>query len=170
MGPVIIDERGCAGSEQSEFLFHGLRIVVDAASSVASAVLGDALEDNVGGAIEHKHGLEVDEAGHGLGLAYVTRQTVQDEQVGIGDGGGCDNREQDVLGNVKLVVFQQRACVKHVSDNRDVGVGELWVAVRGAGCGAELIAEIKMDATSGAEAVVLKVLAQGCLAGAGWAE
>jgi hypothetical protein len=166
---VVCDEGFGATFEDGELAAHGAQRVVNAARSIAADVGADALEDGVGGAAEVDEVGDADEVVDVGGLAEVSWQAVEDDDVIVGGAAVAEEGKQDFAGDGELFVFEERAGMEELADEVEFVGRE--VPVGGAGGGeAEFVAEVEVDTLPVPEAVAFKDIAERGFAGTGGAD
>jgi hypothetical protein len=167
---VVLDEGFGAEFEEGEFAADGGEGVIDAAGSVAAGVGADALADGVGRAGEVDEVGDADELVDVGGLAEVSREAVEDDQVGVRGAAVAEEGEKDFAGDGELFVFEERAGVEDVADDAEFGGREEPVGGFAGGGEAELLAEVEVGAVPVPEAAVFEGIAERGLAGSGGAD
>ena len=166
---VVIDEGFGAVFEGDELAAHGGQRVVNAARSIAAGVVADALEDGVGAADEVDEVGDADDGGDVGGLAEVSWQAVEEDDVIVASAVVAEEGEKDFAGDGELFVFEERAGMEELADEVEFVGRE--VPVGGAGGGeAEFVAEVEVDTLPVPEAVAFKDIAERGFAGTGGAD
>ena len=169
-GVVVIDEGLGAEFESGEFAADGRERVVDTAAAVAAGVAADTLEDGVGRADEVDEVGDADEVIDVGGLAEVSWQAVEDDDVIGGGAAVAKEGKQDFAGDGELFVFEECAGVEELADEVEFVGREEWVGGASGGGEAELVAEVEVHAVLVPEAAAFEGIAERGLAGAGGAD
>ncbi len=169
VGVVVFDEGFGALFEGDELAAHGGQRVVVATRPVAAGVGADALENGVGGAAEVDEVGDADEVVDVGGLAEVSWQAVEDDDVIVGGAAVAEEGKQDFAGDGELFVFEECAGMEELAD--EVEFVGCEVPVGGAGGGeAEFVAEVEVDTLPVPEAAAFEGVAERGFAGTGGAD
>jgi hypothetical protein len=167
---VVIDEGFGAVFEGDELAAHGGQRVVNAARSVAAGVVADALEDGVGAADEVDEVGDADDGVDGGGLAEVSWQAVEEDDVIVASAVVAEEGEKDFADDGELFVFEECAGAQELADEAQFVGREKPVGGTGAGSEAEFMAKVEVDAMLVPQAAAFEDVAERGLAGTGGAD
>ncbi len=115
--------------------------------------------------VQDDEGFDADKARHRTRLAFVTRQSVEDQDIIRAGRAAFDEGLEEFQGDGELRVCEQRSREERPANDLQVGAVEDRKLSRGGGCGAQLSAEIEVMALPPLQAASFEELTQRCLAG-----